>query len=167
MAPLFYYLLKINRPVMNIHIFPLHCYTESGNLKPPLFFYLSLLFLARTWVLLIISQVSRDTGGGMLTLFYPIQRYFYLGLISGFIALLLFFLSGRDHDKQRILSKLWQKGFLFLLTGIITDFALQLYYLSINHFHYSIPGSLQLVIIIWIFLYSIRSRHLKACFIRE
>lgn len=152
---------------MKIHIFPLHCYTQSGNLKPPLFFYLCLLFLARTWVLLIISQVSRDTGRDMLLLFYPVQRHFYLGLISGSIALLLFFLAGRDHDKHPLLSKLWQKGFLFLLTGIVADFTLQLYYLSLNQFHYSIQGSLQLVMIIWILLYSRRSRQLKASFIRN
>ncbi|MFT6985412.1 MAG: hypothetical protein ACJAT7_001221 [Psychromonas sp.] len=152
---------------MHIPIFPLHCYTESGNLKPPLFFYLSLLFLARAWALFIISQISPDTGGEMLTLFYPVQSHLYFGLISSFIALLLFFLSGRDHDKQRILSKLWQRGFLFLLSSIIGDFALQLYYLSINHFHYSLQASLQLVIIIWIFLYSVRSRQLKASFIRH
>jgi len=152
---------------MKIHIFPLHCYTQSGNLKPPLFFYLSLLFLARTWVLLIISQVSRDTGRDMLLLFYPVPAHFYLGLLSGSIALLLFFLSGRDHDKQRILSKLWQKGFLLLLMAIVADFSLQLYYLSLSHFHYSIQASLQVVIIIWIFLYSRRSRQLKASFIRH
>jgi len=118
-------------------------------------------------VLLIISQVSRDTGRDMLLLFYPVPAHFYLGLLSGSIALLLFFLSGRDHDKQRILSKLWQKGFLLLLMAIVADFSLQLYYLSLSHFHYSIQASLQVVIIIWIFLYSRRSRQLKASFIRH
>ncbi len=152
---------------MNIKIYPLHYYTQSGNLKPPIFFYFTLLFLARTWALLIISVASRNTGNKILAMFYPDKTHFYLGLISGFIALLLFLLSGRDHDKHYWLSKLWQIGYPFLLLSIITDFALQLYYLSINHFQYSLGASLQLVIIIWSLLYSVRSKHLKASFVRH
>ena len=152
---------------MNIKIYPLHNYTQSGDLKPPLFFYFTLLFLARTWALLIISVASRHTGHKILAMFYPDKTHFYLGLISGFIALLLFLLSGRDHGKHYWLSKLWQIGYSFLLLSIMADFALQLYYLSINHFQYSVGASLQLVIIIWLLLYSVRSKHLKASFIRR
>ncbi|MCG6200590.1 DUF2919 domain-containing protein [Psychromonas antarctica] len=126
-----------------------------------------MLFLARTWVLLVISVVSRNTGDSLLALFYPVTGYFYLGLISGFIALPLFILSGRDHDKHRRLSRLWQLGYPFLLLSIISDFTLQIYYLSIDHFQYSPFASIQLVAIIWIFLYAIRSKHLKASFIRH
>jgi len=145
----------------------LQYYTQSGNLKPPIYFYLSLLFLARTWALLVISIVSRNTGANILTFFYPDRTYFYLGLISGFIALLLFMLSGRDHDKHILLSKLWQIGYPFLLLSVAADFFLQIYYLSVHHFQYSLSASLQLVIIIWILLYSLRSTHLKMSFIRE
>ena len=155
------------RELRNIKIFPLQHYTQSGDLKPPIYFYFSLLFLARTWALLLISIASRGTGGNILGIFYPERTYFYLGLISGFIALLLFILSGRDHDKHPLLSKLWQMGYPFLLLSITADFSLQLYSLSIHHFQYSLSASLQLVIIIWIFLYSLRSTHLKTSFIRQ
>lgn len=150
-----------------IKIFPLQYYTQSGNLKPPVYFYIILLFLARTWVLLIISTASRSTGSSLLTLFYPDNRYFYLGLVSGFIALVLFLLSGRDHDKHPSLSKLWQFGYIFLLLNITIDFLLQVYFLTMHHFQYSIGASFQLVAIIWVFLYSIKSEHLKMCFKRK
>lgn len=151
---------------MTIQIYPIHCYTQSGNLKPPVYFYLALLFLARTWVLLVISLVSRNTGDRILTLFYPDKIHFYFGLSSGFAALLLFFLSGRDHDKQLLISKLWQGSYPLLLLSMLADCALQLYYLAINQYQYSLPASLQLVLIIWLLLYGARSRHLKASFVR-
>jgi hypothetical protein len=44
---------------------------------------------------------------------------------------------------------------------------LQLYFLSIQHFQYSLTASIQLVSIIWIVLYSLKSKHLKMSFVRK
>ncbi|MFT6926784.1 MAG: hypothetical protein ACJAZP_002404 [Psychromonas sp.] len=152
---------------MNIRLYPLDCYSPSGNLKPPKFFYLVLLFLARTWTVFIISVVLRDSGNPLLLLFYPNKIHFYLGLASGCIALLLFFLSGRDHDKHRYFSILWQSSYPLLLVGVVSDLALQLYYLSGKHFQYSFIASVQLVFAIWVLLYCLRSKQLKDCFKRS
>jgi len=152
---------------MKIRLYPLDCYSPSGNLKPPRFFYLVLLFLARTWALLIISVILRDSGTQLLPLFYPDKIHFYLGLASGSIALLLFFLCGRDHDKHQGLSKLWQSSYPLLLLGVVSDLALQLYFLLDKHFQYSFVASIQLVFTIWILLYCLRSKHLKDCFKRS
>ncbi len=149
-----------------IKLYPLNYYSESGNLNPPRYFYLSLLFLARTWILLIISVVSRSTGDKLLGIFYPDKFHFYAGLASGFIALLLFFLAGRDHDKQPFICKCWQKGYLFLLLGVIADLVLQLYYLQLNHFQYSVSASIQIVVIGWILIFTLTSKHLKDAFKR-
>lgn len=150
-----------------IKIFPLQFYTQSGNLKPPTYFYVGLLFLARTWALLIISLASRDTGTKLLSIFYPEKMHFYFGLASGVIAIILFLLSGRDHDKHPFICKMWQKGYPFLLLCIALDLGLQLYYLYQDSFQYSIEASVQLVLIIWILLFAIRSKHLKASFKRS
>lgn len=149
-----------------IKIFPLQFYTQSGNLKPPTYFYFGLLFLARTWALLIISLASRDTGTKLLSIFYPDKMHFYFGLASGVIAIILFLMSGRDHDKHPFIGKVWQKGYPFLLLCIALDLGLQLYYLYQDSFQYSIEASVQLVLIIWILLFSMRSKHLKASFKR-
>jgi len=152
---------------MNIRLYPLDCYTHSGNLKPPKIFNLVLIFLARTWGLLIISALLRDSGSQLLGLFYPDKTHFYLGLLSGWIAILLLFLSGRDHDRHRWLSKLWQNSYPLLLLSIFSDLGLQLYYLLHSNFKYSFLASVQLVFAIWILLYCLRSKHLKDCFIRH
>ena len=151
---------------MAIKIFPLKFYTQSGDLKPPVYFNYLLLFLARTWALLVISLASRETGNSLLLIFYPDKNHFYFGLASGFIAIILFLLSGRDHDKQPFICKLWQKSYPFLLLSITCDLALQLYYLYLDKFQYSLEASVQLVFIIWILLFCLRSKHLKASFKR-
>jgi len=151
---------------MSIKIYALKFYTQSGDLKPPTYFYYGLLFLARTWALLIISLASRETGNKLLAMFYPDKLHFYLGLASGLIAIILFLLSGRDHDKHPLICKIWQTGYPFLLLSIFFDLGLQLYYLYLDHFQYSIEASLQLVIVTWLLLLCLRSKHLKASFKR-
>ncbi|MEH6451529.1 MAG: DUF2919 domain-containing protein [Psychromonas sp.] len=152
---------------MKIKLYPFQHYTHSGNLKPPIFFNFILFFLARTWGLLIIFLVLRDSGNQLLEIFYPQKAHFYLGLSSGFIAIILFFLAGRDHDKHRMISKLWQFGYPFLLLSILIDLGLQLFYLAQIQFQYSFTASVQLVLGIWILLYCLRSKHLKDCFKRN
>ncbi|WP_413702348.1 DUF2919 domain-containing protein [Psychromonas sp. KJ10-10] len=120
-----------------------------------------------TWVLLIISLASRETGNQLLALFYPDKSHFYFGLASGLIAIILFFLAGRDHDKHPLICKLWQKGYSLLLISVLFDLALQLYYLYLDRFQYTLEASVQLVLILWILLFCIKSRHLKASFIRH
>ena len=124
------------------------------------------MFLARTWCLLIVSVVLRDSGNQLLALFYPQKLHFYLGLGSGLIALILFFLAGREHDKHVFLSKLWQFGYPVLLINIFIDLSLQIFYLQIIHFQYSFTASVQLVAGIWALLYCLRSDHLKDSFKR-
>lgn len=150
-----------------VKIFPLQFYTQSGDLKPPTYFNLGLLFLARTWVLLIISVTSRETGNQLLSIFYPDKTHFYLGLASGLIAIILFFLAGRDHDKHPIICKLWQKSYPLLLISAFGDLALQLYFLYLDKFQYTLEASIQLVFILWVLLFCVKSKHLKASFIRH
>lgn len=152
---------------MTVKIFPLKFYTQSGDLKPPTYFYYGLLFLARTWALLIISLASRETGNKLLAMFYPDQMHFYLGLASGLIAIILFLLAGRDHDKHPLICKVWQRAYPFFLLSICFDLALQLYYLYLDNFQYSIEASIQLVFVLWLLLFCLRGKHLKASFSRK
>lgn len=144
----------------------MHHYNDAGDLKPPPLFYLCLLFLSRTWGLLLLSVASPETGNKMLSFFYPDNNHFYLGLASGFIALVLFFLSGRKFENSPLVSILWKNGLYFILLSIIFDLTLQLYYLSEKQFSYSLSASIQLVFILWSLLYALRSRHLKMSFKR-
>ena len=102
-----------------------------------------------------------------MAIFYPDRHYFYLGLISGSLAFGLFILAGRNHDKYIWISKIWQIGYYLLFFNIICDILLQLHVLHVQHFKYSLSASIQLVSISWIALYTLKSQHLKMCFIRK
>lgn len=145
---------------MKRRLYALKYYTESGDLKfPPVLFYL-LVFLSRTWILLILSLASSQTGSDILTLFYPDKAHFYSGLLVGLLPLIVFIVSGRRHAQDSWALKYWPYCFYLLLFSIIGDLSLQLYYLYLDNFQYSISASLQLVIILWSCLYITKSKHL-------
>lgn len=149
---------------MKHRLYPLQHYTEAGDLKaPPLLLYI-LLFLARTWVLLVISVASRETGHKLLPLFYPNTMHFYLGLGIGFFILIVFFISGRRHAQDKWAFKLWPACFYLILLSTFGDLALQLYYLNLDNFKYSVSASVQLVLVAWSFIYIIKSKHLRDSF---
>lgn len=156
--------MKTNEQRKQAKIYPLKYYTQTGYLKPPVFFYIALLFLARTWIVLVLSIASQQSGEKILALLLPDRHYFYYGLASGFFSIVLLLLSGRDREKYPFIHALWRRGYPFLLASIVLDFFLQLYYLYIDQFQYSLSASLQLVFVSWLFLYCIKSKHLKQSF---
>lgn len=149
---------------MKHRLYPLQHYTEAGDLKAPKLLLYILLFLARTWVLLIISIVSRETGHKILPLFYPDTMHFYFGLGVGFFVLIVFFISGRRHAQDKWALKYWPICFYLIVLSALGDLALQLYYLNLDHFRYSVTASIQLVLVAWSLIYIIRSQQLRDSF---
>lgn len=143
-------------------LYPISHYDQQGDLKPPLWFYLSLIFLARTWVIWIMSLTIRPDGGKILALFYPLKANFLLGLASGGFAVLLFLIAHRKQN--RWLAPIWHRGRSLLLLATLIDLSLQIQSLLFHHFSYSWHASLQLVIACWILLYVASSKRLAASF---
>lgn len=149
---------------MKHRLYALQHYTESGDLKaPPVLLYI-LLFLSRTLMLLVISVVSQQTGNKLLQLFYPDKMHFYLGLSIGLIPLLVFFISGRRHAQDKWALTCWPFCFYLVMVSLFGDLGLQLYYLYLDHFTYSVAASIQLVIVAWSCIYIMKSKQLKDCF---
>ncbi len=69
-------------------------YDRHGLLKLPFLFWCVLLLQARAWVLFVIAGSSREQGTALLNMFYPDHDNFWLGLLSGIPAVLVFLLSG-------------------------------------------------------------------------
>jgi hypothetical protein len=149
---------------MKHHLYALQHYTESGDLKTPSLFFYILLFLSRTWMLLIISVVSQQTGQKLLPLFYPEKIHFYYGLALGTLPFIVFLISGRRHAQDKWAIKYWPVCFYLVLFSIIGDLGLQLYYLYLTHFSYSVTSSIQLVIITWSLMFILKSKQLKDAF---
>ena len=149
---------------MKHRLYPLQHYTEAGDLKAPAVLLYILLFLSRTWILLLVSVASQQTGDKLLQIFYPDKVHFYLGLIVGLLTLIVFLVSGRRHAQDNWAFKCWPFCFYLILASILGDLSLQLYYLYLDHFRYSLSASIQLVIVTWGCLYIFKSKQLKDCF---
>jgi len=140
-------------------LYALKHYNESGDLNPPPLVMYILFFLSRTWILLVLSLASTQTGANILQLFYPDKTHFYLGLIIGLLPIVVFIISGRRHARDKWTQKYWPYCFYLIILSILGDMGLQLYYLFLDKFEYSFTASLQLVIILWCCLYITKSKH--------
>lgn len=149
---------------MKQRLYSLQNYTESGDLKTPSLFFYILLFLSRTWMLLVISIVSQQTGHKLLPLFYPEKIHFYYGLALGALPFVVFLISGRRHAQDGWAIKYWPICFYLILISIVGDLVLQLYYLYLTHFSYSVTSSIQLVIVTWSLMFILKSKQLKDAF---
>lgn len=139
-------------------------YTNEGDLKSPSILLYIQLFLARTWLLLVISVVSHKSGTQLLDLFYPDRTHFYLGLIIGSLPILIFFIAGRRFKQKTWALKCWPWCFVVLVFALLCDLLMQLYYLNLVHFQYSIAASIQIVIVLWSFIFVLKSKQLRDSF---
>ncbi|MCE2593306.1 DUF2919 domain-containing protein [Motilimonas cestriensis] len=144
------------------HLYPISQYDNNGDLKPPIWFYASLFFLARTWVIWIMSATIRPDGSKIMALFYPIKVHFFMGMASGALAVVLFLIASRKENKW--IAPLWHKGRALLLFAVLIDFGLLLNAIVDQHFSYSWASALQLVLVSWILLYTLKSQRLADCF---
>jgi Protein of unknown function (DUF2919). len=87
----------------NIEFSP-SAYDTHGRLKLPLLFWCILLLQARTWVLFVMAGASRQQGDTLLNLFYPDRDNFWLGLLPGLPAVVIFLISGRRDKFPRFWS---------------------------------------------------------------
>lgn len=144
--------------------YPPHYYSEQGLLKPSLFYWMSLVYFTRAWWLFIIAGASRQQGSGLLSLFYPNQTAFYLGLTIGLPAMFLFFLSGNLHKIPLIIRKRWQIGRLVLLLSAFMELYLTGSHIVSHQGEFHWGTALSLVMLLWITSYLIRSKRTKALF---
>lgn len=89
-------------------------YDAKGQLRLPFLFWLILLLLARTWILLMMAGASRQQGDMLLELFYPDRQTFWLGLVLGTPALAGLLLTGYRQRWPR-LWRGWRRGLILSL----------------------------------------------------
>jgi len=145
-------------------LYALKHYNESGDLNPPLLVMYILFFLSRTWILLVLSLASTQTGANILQLFYPDKTHFYFGLFIGLMPIIVFIISGRRYARDKWVAKYWPYCFYLIVLSIMGDMGLQFYYLFLDNFQYSFTASLQLVIVLWCCLYITKSKHVIDAF---
>lgn len=90
---------------------PLTAFNEGGWLKPPLWVFINLIFMAKGILIYIASIASRGVGDKIMALMYPEKIAFYIALALSIVPLitLISLLLGEIQDKLKL------KKVLFIL----------------------------------------------------
>ncbi|CZF83123.1 DUF2919 domain-containing protein [Grimontia marina] len=139
-------------------------YDKHGNAKPNLMFWLTGLFLARSWIVFVVAGVSREQGKDLLSLFYPSHDALYIGLALGLPAVALMLMAGSLHRFPAFFQRVWRFGKYTLLAALSGDLILQVKHLMAQRWEFHWSGALMLLMAIWLVLYLLRSRRIQFLF---
>lgn len=138
---------------------------DKGHIKPPIYLYLMLVFIARGWCIFIASLTQASDRAGLVTLFYPHKADFIMALIAGVGALLLyaFIIAERKRSPAWVRPLFnqfkWLLLLLLLLDGILlVERSINSYYL------YSWSMGVDGLILFWSFIYLFKSKRLSYYF---
>ncbi|QSX35091.1 DUF2919 domain-containing protein [Shewanella avicenniae] len=135
---------------------------DKGHIRPPLVLYLLLLFIARGWVIFILSLTDGSDRAALVRFFFPERSDFLISLAAGAGAVLLFLLvTAERRRKPQWLSHGFQWLRPMLLVLLIVDAGLLFYRLKHNHFWFEWSMALDALFLFWSLLYLRVSRHLK------
>ncbi|WP_438864784.1 DUF2919 family protein [Neptunicella sp.] len=141
-------------------LLPLNYYDQQGRVKPLGSFIFCLLYLARGYLVFVISMSYRADTGFLLGLFYPQKSDFYYSLLLGGPAVVLaLVMLYRD--------KLWQLNYLFIFKSIkpllvvtlLVDFLLHLRVAYQQDWQFSWILAATFVVDISLIYYFMRSRY--------
>ncbi|MFQ6370612.1 DUF2919 family protein [Shewanella sp. YIC-542] len=140
-----------------------HWLDEQGHVRPPRVLYLLLLFLARGWVIFIMSLTISSDRAELVRLFYPERADFLTALVAGSGAVLAFFLIMAERRRKPLwLSGAFVRLRLLLLLFLLLDAILLFARLSHAHFMFDWATALDGLLLFWSLLYLYHSRQLKA-----
>ncbi|WP_076414809.1 DUF2919 domain-containing protein [Shewanella sp. UCD-KL12] len=138
---------------------------EKGHIKPPIFLYLMLIFIARGWCIFAASLTQASDRAALVALFYPQKSDFIMALVAGVGAVLIYVLVIAERKR----SPLWLRPMFnqlkwMLLLLLLVDGAL-LVERTINAYYlYSWSTGLDALFLFWSFIYLFQSKRLNHYF---
>ena len=141
---------------------PLHCYDESGHIKPPLILYVLALWLCKGVLVLLLSVSMRNDTKALITLFYPNNQDWYISTIPAFFGLTgLVALSLRENLRKRQVSLL-QRNIKFILgMGLLSILTIQLTQVVSQAGLFSLTAAVFILVSLSFGLYLLRSKHTR------
>ncbi len=147
---------------MNKLPLPLHCYDQAGRVLPPKCFWLSCLFLTKSWLIFLGSVTIRGKEKAILEFWFPIHHDLYISLALGLPALVAIILTSYR-------EKLWSMGqtlWVYWVWGLISIAILAQFFYLLNrlvdaqfNYHHALAMSMAGVILISV--YMLRSQHIR------
>lgn len=138
---------------------------DKGHIKPPLFLYVILVFLARGWCIFIASLTQFNDRAALVKLFYPQKNDFILALVAGLGAVILYGIIIAERKRQwgwaiPIFKR--SKHLLWLLLAV--DGAILIQRLLHDGFYFKISYALDALFLFWTAIYVLKSKQLHYYF---
>ncbi|GAA6183155.1 MULTISPECIES: DUF2919 domain-containing protein [Alteromonadaceae] len=143
-------------------LLPLSQYDEAGRIRPPRFFWWCCLFLAKSYVIFILSLSNFRDADGLLEIFYPQKNELFIGFgIGGGALLAIIIVAYREKwwdTKWQFIRRLIKPCLILTVT---LDLLHQIQISLSQHWQFSWAVAtlflFDLVVLYWIF----KSRHLR------
>ncbi|KFZ36691.1 hypothetical protein HR45_14610 [Shewanella mangrovi] len=135
---------------------------DKGHVKPPMVLYLLLLFLARGWVIFVLSLTDSSDRAGLVRFFFPERADFLVSLAAGAGAVLIFLLvTAERRRKPQWLRHCFRWLRPMLLVLLVIDAVLLYFRLKHNHFWFEWSMALDALLLFWSLIYLRVSRQLQ------
>ncbi len=138
---------------------------EKGHIKPPIFLYLILIFLARGWCVFIASLTQFSDRSGLVRLFYPEKTDFLMALTAGVGAVIIYGLVIAERKRgPQLLRPVFNQVKYALWLLLIVDALLLSQRLVHDHFVFKASFALDALFIFWSCIYLFKSKRLHHYF---
>ncbi len=138
---------------------------EKGHIKPPLFLYLILIFLARGWCVFATSLTQFNDRSGLVRLFYPDKSDFLMALVAGVGAVIIYALIIAERKRAPQFARpLFNKIKYGLWLLLIVDAIILNQRLMHDDFLFRVSFALDALFIFWSCIYLLKSKRLHYYF---
>ncbi len=138
---------------------------DNGHIKPPKYLYLLLAFLAKAWVVWVMSLTQHSDRAALVRTLYPMQADFIQALMVGAGAVFIFLLVlAERRRKPEWVKPVFKQGRTILMAVLVAEVVVwvQRFTHSDMLFHWGV--ALDAVALFWCGIYLLKSRHLKVYF---
>lgn len=138
-------------------------FDNNGRIKPHWAFWVSVLFLLRSYAVLVAALSFRQDSSALLSVFYPQQAALYQSLLSGIPVLVAIgCVSFREALAKRALSWPFKCIIPLLVLGLVGDMCHYLWVAVEMHWRFSWAAAIAFAGNVIVALYLFRSRLLRA-----
>ncbi len=138
---------------------------EKGHIKPPIFLYLILIFLARGWCVFAASLTQFNDRSGLVRLFYPDKTDFLMALVAGVGAVIIYGLIIAERKRAPQFARpLFNKIKYGLWLLLIVDAIILNQRLMHDDFLFRVSFALDALFIFWSCIYLLKSKRLHYYF---
>jgi len=148
------------------NLYSISCYDKNLCLKPNITIWLSLLFLSRAYLILILSVANLRDKSGLIDMVYADRLAMSLDALAGIpAALLLYAWIKRTPGASRFVRKIWGKGRMLMAISALLGVGAIFVTAWLKTVHEVTPGDwVQVAIALLIIIVVYKSPYIRDCF---